>query len=271
MRLGYFTHVAGHGRPAQVYRETIELAVAAEELGFDSFWLAQHHRDPTAGLLSSPLVLLAAVAERTSTIRLGTAVIAAPLERPERLTEDAAVLDVLSGGRLQLGLGAGTAAESPRLHRDERQLACLRAIERVRALLNDDRLVPAAPGLNRRLWLATGTPSLVDAAAAAGVGVISGRPADVPDSPVAEDLARYWATAVDEPRVAVSRFADPVERPEQLIARLSDDPAMHWAGELILQTRAEAPCLDMQLQVLRTLADDVAPHLGAALRQPVSA
>lgn len=269
MRLGYFTHVAGHGRPAEVYQDTVELAVAAEQLGFDSFWLAQHHRDPAAGLLPSPLLLLAAIAERTSTIQLGTAVIAAPLEHPMRLAEDAAVLDVLSGGRLQLGLGAGTA--TPRLERTERQLACLRAVERVRGLLDDGRLVPAAPGLSGRLWLATGTAALVDAAAATGLGVISGRPADAPGSPVADDLERYWTTAVAEPRVAVSRFAHPLERPEQLIARLADDPAMRWAGELILQTRAENPRLDVQLSVLRSLADGVAPHLDTALRQPIGA
>ncbi|OLT03667.1 hypothetical protein BJF90_02705 [Pseudonocardia sp. CNS-004] len=105
--VGYFTHVAGRGGPAQVYRETVELAVAAEELGFASFWVAQHHAGALEGLLPSPLVLLAAVAERTATIRLGTAVVAASMEDPRRLAEDAAVLDQLSGGRLELGVGAG--------------------------------------------------------------------------------------------------------------------------------------------------------------------
>src|SRR5687768_11963022 len=108
--MGFLTHVAGLGGAAQVYRETVELAVAAEELGFSSFWLAQHHGSPGDGLLPSPLVLLAAVAERTSTIRLGTGVLAAGLEDPRRLAEDAAVLDALCGGRLELGVGSGSDA-----------------------------------------------------------------------------------------------------------------------------------------------------------------
>ncbi|WP_374203697.1 LLM class flavin-dependent oxidoreductase [Pseudonocardia sp. ICBG601] len=106
MRLGYLTHVTGDD-PSRAYRETIRLAERAEELGYDSFWLAQHHDGHLGGRLPSPLVLLAAVAERTRLIRLGTAVVALPLEDPRRLAEDAAVLDALSGGRLELGVGAG--------------------------------------------------------------------------------------------------------------------------------------------------------------------
>ncbi len=112
--VGYFTHVAGRGGPAQVYRETVELAVAAEEQGFASFWVAQHHAGALEGLLPSPLVLLAAVAERTATIRLGTAVVAASLEDPRRLAEDAAVLDQLSGGRLELGSAQAPTRTPPR-------------------------------------------------------------------------------------------------------------------------------------------------------------
>ena len=79
MQLGYLTHVAGTDA-RRAYRQAIELAVAAEDLGYDTFWLAQHHGGIFGGQLPSPLVLLAAIAERTSTIRLGTAVVAASLE-----------------------------------------------------------------------------------------------------------------------------------------------------------------------------------------------
>ena len=62
VQVGYFTHVTGTVSPRAAYRDTIALAVAAEELGFRSFWVAQHHAGAFDGALPSPLVLLAAVA-----------------------------------------------------------------------------------------------------------------------------------------------------------------------------------------------------------------
>jgi hypothetical protein len=77
MELGYLTHVGGLGSPRDAYRDTVELAVAAESAGFTSFWVAQHHASEAQGYLPSPFVLLAAVAQATSRIRLGTGVVAA--------------------------------------------------------------------------------------------------------------------------------------------------------------------------------------------------
>ncbi len=106
-RLGFFTQVPSPAeRPARrTYEELVESIVAAEELGYDSVWIGQHHFSPEDGSVPSPLVVLANAAARTTRIHLATAVIALPFEHPIRLAEDLAVLDELAGGRVQVGLG----------------------------------------------------------------------------------------------------------------------------------------------------------------------
>ena len=106
-RLGFFTQVPSPAhRPARrTYDELVDSIVAAEEIGYDSVWIGQHHFSPEDGGVPSPLVVLAAAAARTKRIHLGTAVIALPFEHPIRLAEDLAVLDEISDGRVQVGLG----------------------------------------------------------------------------------------------------------------------------------------------------------------------
>jgi len=98
--------VPGRAAPS-VYRDAIEQTVHAERIGFDSVWPVEQHFDADASLLSAPLLLLAAIAARTHRIRLGTAVLLAPLHQPVRLAEELATLDVLSDGRVECGLGRG--------------------------------------------------------------------------------------------------------------------------------------------------------------------
>ena len=88
-------------------RAVVEQAGYAEQLGFDSIWLAEHHFHSFGGLFSATPVIGAAIAERTSSIRIGTAVILLPYHNPLRVAEDYATLDCLSGGRLQFGIGHG--------------------------------------------------------------------------------------------------------------------------------------------------------------------
>jgi alkanesulfonate monooxygenase SsuD/methylene tetrahydromethanopterin reductase-like flavin-dependent oxidoreductase (luciferase family) len=89
-----------------IYQRGVELTQAAEELGFANMWLAEHHFS-TYGLLSRPLTYALYLAEKTRRIRVGTAVIVVPLHHPLVIAEEIATVDLLSGGRLDVGLGRG--------------------------------------------------------------------------------------------------------------------------------------------------------------------
>src|SRR5256714_9291505 len=107
LRLGSLPPLPVGADAADSYRIALDLFPTAEQLGFDSGWVAQHHFLNGSGRLPSTLTFLAAAAERTRRIQLGTAIVILPLEDPLRVAEDAAVVDTISGGRLQLGLGTG--------------------------------------------------------------------------------------------------------------------------------------------------------------------
>ena len=87
------------------FRETFDLARIAEESGFDTVTIGHHHFMP--GNLSDPLTFLAAVAARTSTVRVGTGIFQLPIHNPVRVAEQVATIDQISGGRVTLGVGMG--------------------------------------------------------------------------------------------------------------------------------------------------------------------
>jgi alkanesulfonate monooxygenase SsuD/methylene tetrahydromethanopterin reductase-like flavin-dependent oxidoreductase (luciferase family) len=94
-------------RPSQeIFARGVELSQAAETLGFRSAWLAEHHFS-TYGYLSRPVQLATYIAAKTTRLRVGTAVIVVPLHHPLVVAEEIATLDVVSGGRMDIGLGRG--------------------------------------------------------------------------------------------------------------------------------------------------------------------
>src|SRR4249919_775736 len=97
---GGLTHTGG-----DALRQTVELAVAAEEIGIDGAFVRVHH---FARQLSSPFPLLAAIGVKTDRIEIGTGVIDMRYENPLYMAEDAGAADLISGGRLQLGISRGS-------------------------------------------------------------------------------------------------------------------------------------------------------------------
>ena len=90
----------------RVYDETIEHIVAMEDAGFDTIWLTEHHFSED-GYLPSLAVMSAAIAMRTTRVTVGHSIIELPLHHPVALAEDIAVADILSGGRIRMGVGLG--------------------------------------------------------------------------------------------------------------------------------------------------------------------
>jgi alkanesulfonate monooxygenase SsuD/methylene tetrahydromethanopterin reductase-like flavin-dependent oxidoreductase (luciferase family) len=93
---------------AERYAEMFDLVTLAESLGFDVAWLAEIHFGGAFSLISNPLMVVPAIAQRVRRIRIGTAVVLLPLHHPLSCAEQAATADLLSGGRLEFGVGRGS-------------------------------------------------------------------------------------------------------------------------------------------------------------------
>lgn len=170
---------------ARLYADTLELAKLAEQVGFDSFWLAEHH-GASDGYIPALLPFLSAVAARTERLAVGTAVMLAPFHHPIRVAEDAALLDNISGGRLNLGLGLGWVPEEYRMFGVPTKGRGRRLEEFVEVLRRawtgerfsfegqffsfDDVLVRPAPPGRVPIWLGGATPKALERAARMGDG-----------------------------------------------------------------------------------------------------
>ena len=96
------------GSFGEFFGRMLDQVAFADELGFHAAWLTEHHFDPYGGAIPNPAVFGAAIAQRTRRIRIGTAVTVLPLHNPLLVAEDFAMLDVLSNGRLDFGVGRGS-------------------------------------------------------------------------------------------------------------------------------------------------------------------
>ena len=137
------------GDYARFYAECLEEIEEGEALGLRGVWLSEHHFVDD-GYLPSPLVLAAAIAARTTTMTIGTNVLLLPMHHPLRVAEDAAVADLVSGGRLVLGVGQGYVQHEFELlgfERKRRPSLFEEGIEVIRHALEDGRT-----GYEGRRW-----------------------------------------------------------------------------------------------------------------------
>ncbi|WP_375491380.1 LLM class flavin-dependent oxidoreductase [uncultured Jatrophihabitans sp.] len=250
-RIGFLSF--GHWSPSpysqarsgsDVLTQSIDLAVAAEELGADGAYFRVHH---FANQLASPFPLLAAVGARTRRIEIGTGVIDMRYENPLYMAEDAGSADLISGGRLQLGISrgspeqviegyryfgyepgnGGTDADMAREH-TRVFLDVLRgegfAEPNPRPMFANPpgllRVEPHSPGLRERIWWGAGTRATAEWTAEQGMNLMSStllsEDTGVPFHQLqAEQIERFrkaWADAghSHEPRVSVSRSIFPI-------------------------------------------------------------
>ena len=107
MKFGIFDHIDDAGVPlGQLYADRLTIAEAYDRAGFYGYHVAEHHTTPL-GAAASPALIFSALAQRTKNLRFGPMVYLLPFYHPLRLIEEVCMLDQLSGGRFQLGVGRG--------------------------------------------------------------------------------------------------------------------------------------------------------------------
>ncbi|MCG9478198.1 MAG: LLM class flavin-dependent oxidoreductase [Actinomycetia bacterium] len=179
MKLGLYFDLrnpAPWARPwPEVYGRALDLVVEAERLGAASVWFSEHHLFAD-GYLPQPLTFAAAAAARTSRVRIGTAVLVAALRPAALVAEEAAVIDQISGGRLELGIGAGYSVPEYELYGADitkRYGLTDAAVAEIRRLLDEGIVTPPAAQNPFPIWLGYQGPQGAKRAGRLGVGLLS--------------------------------------------------------------------------------------------------
>jgi alkanesulfonate monooxygenase SsuD/methylene tetrahydromethanopterin reductase-like flavin-dependent oxidoreductase (luciferase family) len=157
------------------YAQTLEWIAGADRLGADAVWFTEHHLFED-GYLPQPLTFAAAAAARTERVRIGAGIVIAPLRHPAHVAEEAALVDLISGGRLELGLGAGWSTREYELFDVDFTLRFAMtdaAAAQIRLLLDERVVMP--PPLQRPfpIWLGYQGPRGARRAGQLGVGLLS--------------------------------------------------------------------------------------------------
>lgn len=293
-RLGFFTRLLEDAPADARYRFALEQIQQAQEHGFDSAWIAQHHFSAAEGGLPSPLVFLAHAGAVTDSIRLGTAIITLPMENPVRLSEDIAVADILTGGRLEIGVGSGGNPQSfPAFGTtfDDRRQAFATGLETVKTLLGGgsletDHLLYPGPSdrtgssFEDRIWQATFSAAGAAGAAAAGKagdGLMLSRTQPRPAESTSATLDEVQLPVIDAyldqlpagvaPRILASRTAVVAEAESLPELRALTEPALRAEANRLVGYETSGLSLDELLiatdtylgtpeQVIERLATD---------------
>ena len=219
MKFGVFDHLDHEGIPLdQLYANRLRLVEAYDRAGLYAYHLAEHHSTPL-GCAASPSVFLAAVAQRTKTLRFGPLVYALPFYNPMRLIEEICMLDQMSGGRFQLGIGRGVShyeSEFYGIEFDQSQWMYHEAFQMILKGLASDELtfegkfyrchnVPMMLRPRQRphppLWYGIAVPESADWPAANDVNIVT----LVPRAAVRAIVDRFCAT-----RAKLGKCTDPM-------------------------------------------------------------
>jgi alkanesulfonate monooxygenase SsuD/methylene tetrahydromethanopterin reductase-like flavin-dependent oxidoreductase (luciferase family) len=221
LAFGVFDHVDHSGAPLrEFYENRLKLTELYDQLGFYCYHVAEHHATPL-GMASSPSVYLAAVAQRTKRLNFGPLVYTLPLYHPIRLIEEICMLDQMSGGRFQFGVGKGISPIETRYYGVDPENSTRMMIEAFEVLmrgLSTRRLDFAGTFYNFKdvpiefeplqkphppLWYGTGTLQSVERPAASGMSIVT----NAPVAATRELVAHYWRhfRGATQPKIGFTR------------------------------------------------------------------